>query len=428
LTANSYSVTVTDVNGCISAAVVATINQPSVLLAPLNGTNVSCFGECTAGISPTVSGGTPPYAYQWSNGVTSWNTQNISNLCAGTYQLNILDANNCPLLVSYTVTQPPSALAVTVVSVDDVSCFGDNDGQVIIAINGGTAIYTATLDGQSITVDPFVINTATFLNLGPGTFLLSVTDANGCNHTESITIISPPDLTLSVVPTNILCAGQNTGELLITANGGEPSLSYVITGPTPSSGLYPPPANPVTSLAAGTYGVTVTDVNGCSITVSSNITVPNPIQIVAIPIPVDCYSLSTGQIIPTVSGGAGGYSYSWVASNGGVLTSGASAASQINIPAGTYVLTVTDINLCSLSQTYVVTEPPSPLSASIVQPITNVNCANAGNGQITISISGGTPTYTVNGGPPVIGNSWLSRTAKSTNYGASTAYARNFIH
>ena len=404
LSANSYSVTVLDVNQCASAAVTAIINQPAALQTTITGSTINCFGECNGGIASGVSGGTSPYNYQWTSGANTWNTQNISGLCAGSYQFNVTDANGCVLNDSYTITQPPSSLVVNILDTVDVSCYGANDGEIIIAINGGTANYTVTLGAASQTIDPNLDNTATFSNLSPGVYVLTVTDALGCVETINFDVDTPPALTLNVVPTNILCAGQNTGALLITANGGEPSLSYVITGPTPSSGFYPPPANPIPSLSAGSYTVVVTDANGCSITVSTNITVPNPIQIDEQVIPVNCHGQATGQIIPTVTGGAGGYTYSWVASSGGVLTAGASAASQLNIPAGTYQFTVTDANNCQLTETYVVTEPQFPLSASIVQPITNVNCANAGNGQITIAISGGTPTYTVNGGAPVIGN------------------------
>ena len=404
LTANSYSVTVLDVNQCASNPVTVVINQPAPITAIITGTPINCFGDCSAGISAAVSGGTIPYTYQWTSGANSWNTPNINNLCAGNYQFSMTDANGCPYNSSYNITQPPSSLVVNILDTVDVSCYGANDGEIIIAINGGTANYTVTLGAASQTIDPNLDNTATFSNLSPGVYVLTVTDALGCVETINFDVDTPPALTLNVVPTNILCAGQNTGALLITANGGEPSLSYVITGPTPSSGFYPPPANPIPSLSAGSYTVVVTDANGCSITVSTNITVPNPIQIVEQVIPVNCHGQATGQIIPTVTGGAGGYTYSWVASYGGVLTAGASAASQLNIPAGTYQFTVTDANNCQLTETYVVTEPQFPLSASIVQPITHVNCANAGNGQITIAISGGTPTYTVNGGAPVIGN------------------------
>ena len=410
LTANSYSVTVLDVNQCASNPVTVVINQPAALTAIITGTPINCFGDCSAGISAAVSGGTLPYTYQWTSGVNSWNTPNINNLCAGNYQFSMTDANGCPYNSSYSITQPPSSLVVNILDTVDVSCYGAHDGEIIIAINGGTANYTVTLGGASQIIDPNLDNTATFSNLSPGVYVLTVTDALGCVETINFDVDTPPALTLNVVPTNILCAGQNTGELLITANGGEPTLSYVVTGPTPSNGiiiggtplqiggvLNPP------SLAPGPYTVVVTDINGCSVTVSTNITVPNPIQIDETITYVLCHGLSTGQITTAVSGGAGGYTYSWVASNGGVLTSGASAASQINVPAGTYTLTVTDANNCPYQEIYTVTQPQLPLSASI-SSFTHVNCANAGNGQITISISGGTPTYTVNGGAPVIGN------------------------
>ena len=417
LSANSYSVTVLDVNQCASAAVTAIINQPAALQATITGSTINCFGECNGGIASGVSGGTSPYNYQWTSGANTWNTQNISGLCAGSYQFNVTDANGCVLNDSYTITQPPSSLVVNVLDTTDVSCYGANDGEIIIAINGGTANYTVTLGAASQTIDPNLDNTATFSNLSPGVYVLTVTDALGCVETINFDVDTPPALTLNVVPTNILCAGQNTGELLITANGGEPTLSYVITGPTPSNGIIiggvplqiggainPP------SLAPGAYTVVVTDVNGCTSTVSSTISVPSPLQITESITNVLCQGLSTGQITTTVSGGAGGYIYSWVASNGGVLTSGASSTSQINIPDGTYQLTVTDANNCSLQETYVVTEPQLPLNA-VVSLFSNVTCGNLSNGQITIAITGGTPNYNINGiGATVVVNPGIGNT------------------
>jgi gliding motility-associated-like protein len=422
LSANSYSVTVLDVNQCASNPVTVVINQPAALTAIITGTPINCFGDCSAGISAAVSGGTLPYTYQWISGINSWNTPNINNLCAGNYQFSMTDANGCPYNSSYSITQPPSSLVVNILDTVDVSCYGANDGEIIIAINGGTANYTVTLGGASQTIDPNLDNTATFSNLSPGVYVLTVTDALGCVQTINFDVDTPPALTLNVVPTNILCAGQNTGELLLTANGGEPALSYVITGPTSSNGiiiggtplqiggvLNPP------SLAPGPYTVVVTDINGCSVTVSTNITVPNPIQIDETITDVLCQGLSTGQITTAVSGGAGGYIYSWVASNGGILTSGASAASQINIPAGTYTLTVTDANNCSYQETYTVNQPQLPLGA-VISSFSNVTCGNQNNGQITVAITGGTPNYNINGiGATVVVNPAVGNTHQFSN-------------
>ena len=404
LTANSYSVTVLDVNQCASNPVTVVINQPAALTAIITGTPINCFGDCSAGISAAVSGGTIPYTYQWTSGANSWNTPNINNLCAGNYQFSMTDANGCPYNSSYSITQPPSSLVVNILDTTDVSCYGANDGEIIIAINGGTANYTVTLGAASQTIDPNLDTTATFSNLSPGVYVLTVTDALGCVETINFDVDTPPALTLNVVPTNILCAGQNTGALLITANGGVPNLSYVISGPSPSNGIFiggiPTPPLP-TTFPAGTYSVTVTDVNGCTDTENTTIDAPQPIQISEVILPVACHGSSTGQINPTVTGGVGGYTYSWVASNGGVLTSGASASAQINIPAGTYQLTVTDINNCSLMETYTVTQPPTALTASIsgVSPL----CANNQNGTVTVIVNGGMPNYTVSGiGGPVL--------------------------
>jgi gliding motility-associated-like protein len=414
LSANSYSVTVLDVNQCPSAAVTAIINQPAALQATITGSTINCFGDCSAGISSAVSGGTVPYTYQWTSGANSWNTPNINNLCAGSYQFSLVDNNGCTFADSYTINQPASPMVVTIVDTDSLSCFGANDGQIVVAVNGGTPNYTVSLGANSQNINPNINNTATFSNLGAGNYVLVVTDNNGCDTNINISISSPPALTLNVVPTNILCAGDSTGILNLTVNGGVPNLSFVITGPSPSTGGING-STFVDSLPAGVYTITVTDNNGCTSTVSSTISVPSPLQITDSITNVLCQGLSTGQITTAVSGGAGGYIYSWVASNGGILTSGASAASQINIPAGTYTLTVTDANNCSYQEIYTVTQPQLPLS-SVISNVTNVTCGNQNNGQITVAISGGTPNYNINGiGATVVVNPAVGNTHQFSN-------------
>ncbi|NBO61374.1 MAG: hypothetical protein EBU82_10440, partial [Flavobacteriia bacterium] len=314
LSANTYSVTVLDVNQCSSSPVNVTISQPPLLTASLTGTSINCFGDCSAGISSAVSGGTLPYTYQWTSGANSWNTPNINNLCAGSYQFSLVDNNGCTFADSYTINQPPSPMVVTVVGVDSLSCFGANDGQIVVAVNGGTPNYTVSLGVITQNINPNINNTATFSNLGAGNYVLVVTDNNGCDTNINFTISSPPALTLSVVPVNILCAGQNTGALNLSVIGGVPSLTYVIMGPSPSTGGINGSTS-VSLLPAGAYTITVTDNNGCTSTVSSTISVPSPIQITETITNVLCQGLSTGQIITAVSGGSGGYTYSWVASN-----------------------------------------------------------------------------------------------------------------
>jgi gliding motility-associated-like protein len=414
LSANTYSVTVLDVNQCSSSPVSVTISQPTLLTASLTGTSINCFGDCSAGISSAVSGGTIPYTYQWTSGANSWNTPNINNLCAGSYQFSLVDNNGCTFADSYTINQPASPMVVTVVGIDSLSCFGANDGQIVVAVNGGTPNYTVSLGVNSQNINPNINNTATFSNLGAGNYVLVVTDNNGCDTNINFTISSPPALTLSVVPVNILCAGQNTGALNLSVIGGVPSLTYVITGPSSSTGGINGSTS-VSLLPAGAYTITVTDNNGCTSTVSSTISVPSPIQITETITNVLCQGLSTGQIITAVSGGAGGYTYAWVASNGGALTSGPSSTSQINIPAGTYQLTVIDANNCPLQETYVVTEPQLPLGA-VISSFSNVTCGNQNNGQITVAISGGTPNYNINGiGATVVVNPAVGNTHQFSN-------------
>jgi hypothetical protein len=174
----SYAVTVTDAHGCTASAT-ATITQPPALVVNLSATDASCFGFANGGAMATVTGGIPGYTYAWSNGDT---TGSISGLSQGVYTLTVTDTTGCSLTNAVTVNAPP---AVNIfLSGTNESIFGALDGAINATISGGTPGYTYSWSNGAITED--------ISGLAGGTYILQVTDTQGCTGTDTLTITTLP--------------------------------------------------------------------------------------------------------------------------------------------------------------------------------------------------------------------------------------------
>lgn len=173
--AGVYMVTVTDANGCTDSASVSVNNIGGPTLQSATGTNVTCNGDGDGTATASATGGTPPYSYMWSNGGT---TQSISNLGGGTYTVTITDANGCLVSGTVTVTEP-AALAAGA-SATDETCQGCNDGTATASPTGGTAPYTYNWSNGSTSQNIF--------SLAPGTYTVTITDANGCTTMQDVTV------------------------------------------------------------------------------------------------------------------------------------------------------------------------------------------------------------------------------------------------
>ena len=188
LAAGTYSVTVTNTDGCTSS-ITETITTPSVLAVSASTTQVNCNGGSTGAIDITVTGGTLPYTYNWGGGVT---TEDRTGLAIGNYSVTVTDANGCNGILPITITQPTALNLSTVIT--QVTCVGGSDGAIDLTVTGGTSPYTYNWGGGVTTQDR--------TGLAAGTYSVIVTDANGCTATTGATLTpqnaSPPNL-----PTNL---------------------------------------------------------------------------------------------------------------------------------------------------------------------------------------------------------------------------------
>ncbi len=372
LAAGNYSVTVTDANGCTENINAIAISQPGASLgATVTSTqNVSCTGGGNGSIDVTVSGGTMPYSYSWSNGSTS---EDISGLATGAYTVNITDANGCTFTLTETVTQPANNLYTAIQASQNVNCYGGNNGNIDLTASGGTSPYTFSWSNGETTED--------ISNLQSGTYTVTVTDANGCYNNQTVTITQPSAALASAISgsQNILCFGGNNGNIDLTVSGGTAPYSFTWSNGASTEDL--------SGLTSGTYDVTVTDVNGC--TTVNSVLLSQPVAALTTSIPssqdVSCYGGTNGTINLDIQGGTFPYSVQW--------SNGSTSQNQTNLAAGNYSVIVTDANGCTSTLSQTINEPSASLNAAVssVQP---VNCFANATGVIDITINGGTSPFT----------------------------------
>jgi uncharacterized repeat protein (TIGR03803 family) len=368
LSVGTYTVTVTDINGCTATASAA-ITQPSALsIFVTNTTPATCYGNSNGTITFTGSGGTAPYTYNWNPGNGS--SDPATGLSAGIYTITVKDANGCTATTTGVITQP-ALLSATISNVFDVTCNGDDDGYATVTVTGGTSPYTYSWT-------PLGGNLPTATGLTAGCYTVTVADANGCTTSATVCLTQPPVLSITNISiANIPCNG-GSGCASVTISGGTPRYTYLWEpiGETTATACY---------LSAGTYTVTVADGNGCEVTTTATITQPaTALQDSIKSAEVTCYGDNDGKAKVFPYGGTSPYTYLWSNSETKEGMSG--------ISAGTYTCIVTDNNGCSISPSVTV---KSPLQLSLTLSSTEVKCngGNTGAAYIT-SLSGGTSPYT----------------------------------
>ncbi len=390
ISGGTYTISVTDNNGCTAMAT-ATITQPAsplgITIATQTNINCNSIGGATAN---AATGGTSPYMYSWSGG--GGTNLTASNLSAGTYSITAFDNNGCSAVASVTITQISQVL-ISISSQTNVSCNGENNGSATaVAATGGTPpyIYSWTSGGG---------NNLTVSNIGAGTYTITATDNIGCMGTAAVTITQPDILTVSENLINVNCNGANTGSVLAAPSGGTSPYTYSWSnGATTSS---------ISSLFAGAYVVKITDYQGCTTTSSVTITQPPLLTATAAVLSNNsCNGDSSGKADVSAGGGTGTYIYSWAPSGG-------SSNIATGLPAGTYTITVEDGNNCRASAIVTITQPSLALQYSIIDTAQNRGRCT---GAATISASGGTSPYTYSWSPSG------QTTATATGLCAGTMY------
>jgi hypothetical protein len=341
-------------------------------LAPLpitiSSTNILCSGYNTGSAVVTISGGVTPYTYSWSP--SGGNLANASGLSAGSYTVTVNDKNGCTSTASISITQPASALGVTIASQTNLLCNGATTGSATAnAATGGISPYTYNWS-------PSGGNTTTASNLSAGTYTITTTDNNGCTATASVIITQPITINISTnVTANVPCTGTSIGSVSSTTSGGISPYTYLWSDGNSQTTVA------ATGLSAGTYSVLVTDNNGCTATASANVTQIALRDSIASYTNV-CSGSSTGTATVGVKYGTSPYTYLWSA--GGQTTPTATGLS-----AGTYSVNVTDNNGCTATASVVISYGTLSVSVNTSAPsICPGECAT-----LSVTISGGTGPF-----------------------------------
>ncbi|MES2592744.1 MAG: PKD domain-containing protein [Bacteroidota bacterium] len=367
LAPGSYSVTVTDINGCFASNAV-TITEPSLLTASIISTDETCNYLNNGSSTVTANGGNSGYTYLWKPGLQTSGA--VSGLTAASYTVIVTDNTGCSTTATTTINQP---VPITInFSQTDPTCFSGTNGSATANPTGGSSGYTYLWSPGGNT-------TATKTNLTAGTYSVTVTDSKGCNAVNSVLITQPTVILTSITLINESCNQLNNGSATVTSSsGGTPGYTY----------LWQPGSittSAISNLASGTYTLATTDFNGCIVTTNAVITEPDPLTIgFTNQINVNCFGENNGSVSAAPAGGTANYTYSWMP--GGATTQGIS-----KLLAGTYSVTVTDSEGCFAVNSVTIAQPTLILASTTV---TNETCSYLNNGTAIAGAAGGTPGYT----------------------------------
>ncbi|MEZ4936415.1 MAG: T9SS type A sorting domain-containing protein [Crocinitomicaceae bacterium] len=367
LNEGTYSCTITDAIGCsISTGnIVISNNANTISIDNISVTDESC-GNGTGAVDITISGGTGPYTYSWSNLATS---QDIANLNAGVYTCTIVDAGGCIANLQATVNNNAGNLQVFSAIVTNESC-GATNGAINITVAGGTPSYTFAWSNSATTED--------ISGLDGGNYSVTITDAGGCTVTDQFTV---QDLGANLAVSNYtiqdeIC-GNGAGAINITVAGGATPYAYNWSNGSTFED--------VSGLSAGAYSVSITDANGCTTSANYNVNLnTGTLNVSAVSVTDENCGDGQGAIDMTIAGGIAPLSISW--------SNGATWEDLSGLSAGTYNLTVTDVNGCQASSSQTVANNSAGFAATI-NTVTDENCGQA-DGAINIDVTGGATPYT----------------------------------
>ena len=374
LSPGTYIADISYSNGLCFKTEQFTLKSPPQMQNDSVVSGLKCYGDNNASIQINITGGVPSYTYLWSSSdgkLSDPGAQNQSNLTPAVYQLKVTDANNCVKMETYTFLEP--APVDPNLEAEDMSCYPGNDGYISARPFGGTPGYTYLWKHGS--------TTDKITGLLPGTYSITVTDANGCTGTASADIHIPLPLQVTAVAVSdynkfhIDCYDHHTGKIVLNIQNGRGGYIYIwSTGDNTER---------IDNASAGDYSVTVTDRFNCTGNASVTLIQPDPLWGQSTITDVTCPGDNTGSIQALVGGGVMPYRYHW--------SNDAENTQNIDrLTAGTYQVRVTDSNNCFLDLQAIVTQPPK---FTVDFKFNDAFCPETSDGDIRAVVSGGTPPY-----------------------------------
>jgi gliding motility-associated-like protein len=385
ISAGNYELTVYDNNLCQATSSYILAEPVVSINISILKTDVTCHGGNNGSIIAIGSGGAGSLSYEWSTGAL---TPDISGLTAGNYSITVTDQLSCFSTQQVIVSQPLYPIEITSVQTD-IDCFGDATGSVeIVHISGANGPVTFNWSNGD-TTDKIV-------NLTAGIYTVTITDNNLCTGIHNVTISQNPQINITSVITPSNCDGHNNGAISLTVNGGVPpyefhwrEVNFDSTYTTQS----------ISNVRGGDYLLTITDTLGCVFT--DTLTIPNlgfvPVNIN--PNTYVCNGLLGGVSINAPQADSLYYfNYSWSSTynTGFFLTNDSVFTSGTSFLAGSYTITVTDIQTgCAHYYDFTINQSETPLT--VAEVVNHNQCFENTNGSIQLYPTGGDPlpTYQV---------------------------------
>jgi len=374
--AGDYMVEVTDANQCMASATLSILNPDPVEAAVVSrsdysGFGVTCHAARDGSITVKASGGTGIYDYAWSNGQT---TSTATGLSAGVVSLDLRDNNGCASSLWEIITEPP-ALVLATQQIQDILCFGGNDGAISLLASGGTGRYSFSKD-NGITWQPG----NTFNTLTKGTYTLTSQDDNHCRATTSATLVQPPPI--SIAFTDVAPAFCNnpagTARAVVAGGVGQYTYDWQDTHATTIE------TDAILSNArGGIYTLTVRDSHNCIASDHVAITSTDGAQTTYTATPARCFDSSDGTADIAITRGDAPFAIQW--------PDGQATLRHTGLWRGTYDVLITDVHGCTVVQSVAITSPDA--LAVKVQKSVLPTCYGACDGQLLLSAEGGAGNY-----------------------------------
>ncbi|MEM9821907.1 MAG: T9SS type A sorting domain-containing protein [Bacteroidota bacterium] len=362
LMAGTYFVTTTDNLGCIQVEQVQ-IEQPAIIALTVTGVDESAPGAQDGIATAVASGGTPPFTYHWNTQAT---TATIGNLMAGIYTVTITDQNGCGTIGETQIETTPvdcSSLAITTV-VDQVSCFGQQDGNIQVVVQGGQAPFTYQWNnGHGLPI---------MSDLSSGTYTVSVYDAFQCLVVQTVSISEPDELISNIQSTDGLC-GQ-IGAASVGPEGGQAPYTYQWSTGAITAGI------PIQQ--SGIYTITLSDALNCTLIDEVEVMVNNELlSITAEESGLVCFGDANGAIDLTINSGQAPFVFSW--------NNGSTSEDIEELMPGTYTVLITDALGCTIFESFILEAPQALQVNCTVSPTPGTSGET-----IEASVVGGSGPYT----------------------------------
>ncbi|MCF8223796.1 MAG: gliding motility-associated C-terminal domain-containing protein, partial [Bacteroidales bacterium] len=393
--AGKYYLQITDTLGCQYLDSVTLTEPDGITLATSElseyegGYNVSCYGSANGSIDLAFAGGSGTNSFQWTgpdgSGIQE-NERDQDGLTAGQYNLVVTDANGCTMSFDFTLAQPDS-LTVTfnpTVTYDgnyNINCNGGTADLEVVAAGGSGTGYSyewSTPDGSGLNV--YQQNQE---DLSAGRYIVKVTDLNGCQVIDSISLIEPAPLSVEHTVTDITCesAGLDNGTISLEVSGGSGPYNY-----SWSTGA---DTKDITGLTEGIYYVDITDDYGCFISDTAYVSLPPPLEFEKDiseynGYNISCFGKEDGSIDISMTSGEEPYSYTWTGPDG----FSSSDQDISGVGAGEYVISIVDNNYCTVIDTTELIQPGEFIMGLDISQSDyggfNVNCYGDSTGTVEI--------------------------------------------